>query len=269
MPILNVAFEAEARSTWLAALHQLALVDGDFDPEEQRQLAEQLNDDCPLQDFDWKHWRAPDLDEISRLFSSDPNSGEQFLRSAVVVALADGHLSQSELDLLQNWAEALGLKSELISSLVPCSTRVTQPWKPLDPLKHWLDGLDPGDERIASFIVHLIPAQCPFERDIILLVASWSTFHRSARSTPCTSSLWRCAFVALAILQWMSNYGSVVAIRLRYDQTNLPNPSVGLGWWHRRRCRCTPGCSVWSHHASADAWSLARGNGQHGWSVLS
>ena len=168
MPILNVAFEAEARSTWLAALHQLALVDGDFDPEEQRQLAVQLNDDCPLQDFDWKHWRAPDLDEISRLFSSDPNSGEQFLRSAVVVALADGHLSQSELDLLQNWAEALGLKSELISSLVPCSTRVTQPWKPLDPLKHWLDGLDPGDERIASFIVHLIPAQCPLERDIIL-----------------------------------------------------------------------------------------------------
>ena len=168
MPILNVAFADEARSTWLSALHQLALVDGDFDPEEQRQLAEQLNDDCPLQDFDWKHWRAPDLDEISRLFSSDPNSGEQFLRSAVVVALADGHLSQSELDLLQNWAEALGLKSELISSLVPCSTRVTQPWKPLDPLKHWLDGLDPGDERIASFIVHLIPAQCPFERDIIL-----------------------------------------------------------------------------------------------------
>ena len=83
MPILNVAFEAEARSTWLAALHQLALVDGDFDPEEQRQIAEQLNDDCPLQDFDWKHWRAPQLDEISRLFSSDPNSGEQFLRSAV------------------------------------------------------------------------------------------------------------------------------------------------------------------------------------------
>jgi tellurite resistance protein len=138
MPILNVAFEAEARSTWLAALHQLALVDGDFDPEEQRQLAEQLNDDCPLQDFDWKHWRAPDLDEISRLFSSDPNSGEQFLRSAVVVALADGHLSQSELDLLQTWAEALGLKSELISSLVPCSTRVAQPWKPLDPLEDCL-----------------------------------------------------------------------------------------------------------------------------------
>ena len=168
MPILNVAFEDEARSTWLAALHQLALVDGDFDPEEQRQLAEQLNNDCPVQDFDWNLWQAPDPEDIRRLFSLDPNKAEQFLRSAVVVALADGHLSQVELDLLQIWAEALGLNSELISSLVHCSSGVTQPWKPLDPLKNWLDDLDPCDERISSFIVHLIPSQCPFERDIIL-----------------------------------------------------------------------------------------------------
>ena len=39
MPLLNVASIDEARSTWLAALDQLALVDGDFDPEEQRLLA--------------------------------------------------------------------------------------------------------------------------------------------------------------------------------------------------------------------------------------
>ncbi|MDB4617010.1 TerB family tellurite resistance protein, partial [Synechococcus sp. AH-551-E11] len=131
-------------------------------------LAEQLNEDCPLQGFDWNHCRAPDCPDINRLFSSDPNRAEQFLRSAVVVALADGHLSQSELDLLQTWASALGLNSELINSLVPCSSRVIQPWKPLDPLKQWLDDLDPCDERISSFIVHLIPSQCPFERDIIL-----------------------------------------------------------------------------------------------------
>ena len=168
MPILNVAFADEARSTWLAALHQLALVDGDFDPEEQRELAEQLNDNCPLQDLDWNHCPSADVDAIRRVFSLDPNSAEQFLRSAVVVALADGHLSQSELDLLQTWDEALGLQSDLISSLVPCSAQVTQSWKPLDPLKQWLDELDPGDERISSFIVHLIPSQCPFERDIIL-----------------------------------------------------------------------------------------------------
>ena len=126
MPLLNVASVDEARSTWLAALHQLALVDGDFDPEEQRLLAEQLNEDCPLQGFDWNHCRAPDCSDINRLFSSDPNRAEQFLRSAVVVALADGHLGQSELDLLQTWASGLGLNSELIKSLVPCSSRETQ-----------------------------------------------------------------------------------------------------------------------------------------------
>ena len=168
MPNLNVAFADEARSTWLAALHQLALVDGDFDPEEQRQLAEQLYDDRPLQDFDWNHCPSLDLDAIRRVFSLDPNSAEQVLRSAVVVALADGNLSQSELDLLQTWDEALGLNCELIHSLDPCSAWITKPWKPLDPLKQWLDELDPGDVRLSSFLVHLIPSQCPFERDIIL-----------------------------------------------------------------------------------------------------
>jgi hypothetical protein len=98
------------------------------------------------------------------LFFSDTNSAEQFLRSALVVALTDGHLRQPELDLLQTWAEALVLDSELISSLVPCSTRVNQSWRPLDPLKQWLEALDPAEERISFFIVYLIPSHCLFER---------------------------------------------------------------------------------------------------------
>lgn len=35
-------------------------------------------------------------------------------------------------------------------------------------LKHWLDQWDPVDPHVAAFIVSLIPAQCPFERDIVL-----------------------------------------------------------------------------------------------------
>ena len=81
-----------------------------------------------------------------------------------MVALTDGHLRQPELDLLKTWAEAPVLDSELISSLVPCFTRVNQLWRPLDPLKQWLDALDPADERISSFIVYLIPSHCQFER---------------------------------------------------------------------------------------------------------
>ena len=117
MPILNVAFADEARSTWQEAL---------------RKLAKQLNPDCSVPTLDWNHGRVP------------------------------------QLDFLQIWAEKLGLNSKLISSLVPCSTRVIQPWKPLDPLKHWLNGLDLGDERISSFIAHLIPFPYPFGRNINL-----------------------------------------------------------------------------------------------------
>ena len=117
MPLLNVAFVDEAKSTWLEAL---------------RNLAKQLNPDCPVPTLDWNHGLVP------------------------------------QRDFLQIWAEALGLNSELINSLVPCASRETQLWKPLDSLKQWLDDLDPRDERISSFIVQLIPSQCPFERDIIL-----------------------------------------------------------------------------------------------------
>ena len=100
--------------------------------EALRKLAKQLNPDCPVPTLDWNYGLVP------------------------------------QLDFLQIWASALGLNSELINSLVPCSSGETQPWKPLDPLKQWLDDLDPRDERISSFIVQLIPSQCPFERDIIL-----------------------------------------------------------------------------------------------------
>ncbi len=166
--MLNAALDLEARTVWLAALHQLALVDGDFDRAEEQVLADQLNDDCPLPNFDWSHCQAPDLDEINRHFSSNPRIAEEFLRSAVVVALADGYLSQSELDLIQAWAGAALENSDLIGSLIPCSHRSAQRWTPLDSVKEWLDAFDPCDERIASFIVQLIPPQCPFERDILL-----------------------------------------------------------------------------------------------------
>jgi len=150
MPLLNVAFVDEPRSTCRAALHQ---------------LAEQLNDVFPLQDFDWNYCRDRDLADIKRLFSSDPNRAEQFLRSALVVALADGHLSQTELDLLQTLGRSAWPQQrtdQQLGSLLHAGDSA------LDPLQQWLDAFDPGEERISSFIVCLIPSQCPLERDIIL-----------------------------------------------------------------------------------------------------
>jgi hypothetical protein len=38
----------------------------------------------------------------------------------------------------------------------------------LQPLRHWLDSLDIQNRKLARFIAKMIPAQCPFERDVIL-----------------------------------------------------------------------------------------------------
>ncbi len=38
----------------------------------------------------------------------------------------------------------------------------------LQPLRDWLDSLDVQNRKLARFIAQTIPAQCPFERDIVL-----------------------------------------------------------------------------------------------------
>jgi hypothetical protein len=38
----------------------------------------------------------------------------------------------------------------------------------LQPLRQWLDELEIQNRKLAKFIAKLIPAQCPFERDVIL-----------------------------------------------------------------------------------------------------
>lgn len=40
---------------------------------------------------------------------------------------------------------------------------------PLKPIRDWLDGLEIHNETTARWIAKLIPAQCPFERDVRLL----------------------------------------------------------------------------------------------------
>ncbi|MBW4559909.1 MAG: Mo-dependent nitrogenase C-terminal domain-containing protein [Mojavia pulchra JT2-VF2] len=38
----------------------------------------------------------------------------------------------------------------------------------LQPLREWLDQLEIQNRKLAKFIAKLVPAQCPFERDIML-----------------------------------------------------------------------------------------------------
>jgi hypothetical protein len=45
----------------------------------------------------------------------------------------------------------------------------------LDGVRRWLDGIEPSDPVVARFLVRLIPAQCPFERDVKLF--GWKVVH--------------------------------------------------------------------------------------------
>ncbi|MCP9850572.1 Mo-dependent nitrogenase C-terminal domain-containing protein [Cyanobium sp. Morenito 9A2] len=143
----------------LVALHQLALADGDFSAEEARLLAEQLGTDLAQ-----KPWQASpdvsDADLLSVLARGTPEA-ENFLRTAVIVALAEGHLSREEFALIQHWSALLEVGGAVLTGLHPEG-------EALDGVRRWLDGLNPHDPAVAGFLVHLIPAQCPFERDIIL-----------------------------------------------------------------------------------------------------
>ncbi|OUX73790.1 MAG: Mo-dependent nitrogenase [Synechococcus sp. TMED90] len=160
---------AEVRRVWLSALHQLALADGDFSEGERRALADHLSKTLPDADLNWDGLPPVQDSDLAEAFAADRTLTEQFLRSAVVVSLADGHLSAMELDLLHHWADLLGCDQSPLKGLQPCDAPTSaRSIHPLEPLKQWLDALDPSDPAVAGFIVSLIPAQCPFERDIVL-----------------------------------------------------------------------------------------------------
>lgn len=105
------------------------------------------------------------------------------MRTAVLVAVADGIYSTSEAELLYSFSQALGLKIEALSALehtlcrpqaeeTDSSSPLVSPPQPridlLYPVKHWLDDLEVHDPRLARFVCKMVPPQCPFERDIKL-----------------------------------------------------------------------------------------------------
>lgn len=160
------AADQARRELWLGALHHLALADGDFSREEEQALLEQLHPD--LSGDSWQTLPLPGTEALLHRFGPSTPLAEAFLRSAVVVALADGHLSPPELVLLRQWSSTLKVGEALLAALPDISDDSDASAGLLDPLKAWLDEWDPVDPAVARFLVRLIPAQCPFERDLRL-----------------------------------------------------------------------------------------------------
>ncbi len=102
-----------------------------------------------------------------------------------MVAVADGAYSRCEDELLHQYCDALGLKSEVLqalrTTLFDSATQehagtvahltdsyTGEPIDVLHPVRDWLDQMEIHDPKVARFLCKLIPSQCPFERDINL-----------------------------------------------------------------------------------------------------
>lgn len=170
-------------SAWLRGLLTIAWADGHFDPEEKELIASLTQDElAPQTDLGNLETIAPE--DLAEALGDDHETKENFLRTAVMMAIADGVYSPVEAEVIQNFHEALGLEIEALQSLEATlwhpeksseATSTGETLQPpqthldlLNPVKHWLDGMEIKDPRVARFVCKMVPSQCPFERDITL-----------------------------------------------------------------------------------------------------
>lgn len=174
-------YSPEQIKVWLRGLLTVAWADGHFDEEEKSLITSITQDELApsLDFFDALQPVAPD--ELATTFAGNPTAGENFLRMAVMVALADGVYSTEEDQKLHSFCTALNLDPSILESVrstlynlkggdgaVPTAPDEGHGLEPLKPAKEWLDQLEVHDPRLARFICKLIPPQCPFERDVKL-----------------------------------------------------------------------------------------------------
>ena len=182
--ITESAYSDRQISAWLRGLYTVALADGHYDPEEQELIAHLTQDLADLDEVSSLDTITPK--ELAESLGKEANTAENFLRTAVLVAVADGIYSTPEYNLLHEFSDALEIEVEALkslestlykpeeqdsgaaSSLTPSPEKSKASVDMLYPIKDWLEGMEVKDPRLAKFVCKVIPPQCPFERDINL-----------------------------------------------------------------------------------------------------
>lgn len=170
----------EQISAWLRGLLTIAWADGNFDDNEQKIISALILDGGDITNKE-KAIEPITPTELAAAFKSDDSAAaENFLRTAVMVAIADGVYSACEANLLHEFCQALGLSETALDSLrstlydhekgmIPNFYLFTHiDSHALRPIRNWLDELKIHDPKVARFLCKMIPAQCPFERDVKL-----------------------------------------------------------------------------------------------------
>lgn len=175
------SYTREQIVAWLRGLLTIAWADGNFDAEEQNMITTLTQEElAPKTDLGNLQPISPA--ELVAELGTNPSTADNFLRTAVMVSLADGTYTESEDKILHEFAEALGRKNKILHALDALRQTINSPQgvasglKPpagvhpdvLKPVRVWLDGFRVEDPRIARFLCKMIPNQCPFERDINL-----------------------------------------------------------------------------------------------------
>lgn len=166
---------------WIRGLLTIAWSDNDYEQHEQELIATLLENELD-DNLDLSSLEPITALELAAVLGENKRIAENFLRTAVMVAIADGIYSEAEDSILQQFCQALGQKEEVLASLrhtlcshpqtedkssaSPVSRQISM--NMLQPVRQWLDGLEIHDPKVARFLCKMIPSQCPFERDVAL-----------------------------------------------------------------------------------------------------
>jgi tellurite resistance protein len=173
-------YSNEQIAAWLRGLLTIAWADGNFDEQEQQLIANiTKNELAPKIQCASLEIITPE--ELTAVLGKNTPATENFLRTAVMVAIADGTYSPSEDEVLQQFCQALEQPENILEALrhtlehpeqitptIPTTGLTKHQIDALHPLRDWLDQLDIQDPRVARFLCKMIPSQCPFERDVTL-----------------------------------------------------------------------------------------------------
>lgn len=183
----NSAYTQEQITAWLRGLVAIGWADGHLDESEQELIAALTEQELSASEKD-QHPQDIAPAALAAALGPGSEAAENFLRTAVMVALADRCYSTEEDQLLQAYCQALALDATVLDSLratlaevesetdsPSATTGVASGLTPppdhhdmLDPLRVWLDKMDVKDPKVAHFLCKMIPPQCPFERDVVL-----------------------------------------------------------------------------------------------------
>ena len=178
--VIKSNYSTEQVAAWLRGLLAVAWADDNFDPQEQQVIAA-LTQDEKSNDLNLKLLEPIKPEELAAVLGKNTPAAENFLRTAVMVAIADGTYSVPEDQLLHQFCESLGQQEEVLTALrqtlydsnasVESATLAPPTQTEIDvlhPVREWLEGLEIQDPKVAQFLCKMIPPQCPFERDVKL-----------------------------------------------------------------------------------------------------